>query len=161
MIKLFDTYGVLTVDGTEFLFDIEDLSIIKSRHWYKDKDGYLASCYTYNRRRCFVMFHRLVMKAERGQTVDHINRNRADNRKKNLRCCSKFENNLNRGLKSTNKSGYIGVHFDNKRNKWIANITYNKKRIFIGRYKTKQEAVKARIQKELELFKEFSPQSGG
>lgn len=40
-------------------------------------------------------------------------------------------------------------------------ITYNKKRIFIGRYKTKQEAVKARIQKELELFKEFSPQSGG
>lgn len=91
MIKLFDTYGVLTVDGTEFLFDIEDLSIIKSRHWYKDKDGYLASCYTYNRCRCFVMFHRLVMKAERGQTVDHINRNHADNRKKNLRCCSKFE----------------------------------------------------------------------
>lgn len=32
MIKLFNTYGVLTVDGTEFLFDIEDFSIIKSRH---------------------------------------------------------------------------------------------------------------------------------
>lgn len=158
MVKLFDTYGILYLNNTEFLFDIEDLPIINSRSWYVDKDGYLASSYIYAGRRCFTMFHRLVMNARQGQVVDHINRNRADNRKENLRCCTRFENNLNRGKRSTNKSGVIGVHYDKKRNKWIANITYNKKRIFIGRYKTKQEAVKARIQKELELFKEFSPQ---
>lgn len=63
------------------------------------------------------------MNAQPGQTVDHINRNRADNRKYNLRCCSRFENNLNRGRRSTNKSGTIGVHYDSKRNKWVANIT--------------------------------------
>ena len=160
-VKLLDEYGVLNINGTEFLFDIEDLTIINSRNWYVDKDGYLASSYIYAGRRCFAMFHRIVMNAKPGQTVDHINRNRNDNRKSNLRCCSHFENNLNRGLRSTNKSGVIGVYYDNKRNKWIANITYNKKRIFIGRFKTKQEAVKARIQKEVELFKEFSPQTSG
>lgn len=158
MVKLFDTYGVLYINNSEFLFDIEDLPLINSRSWYVDKDGYLASSYIYAGRRCFTMFHRLVMKACQGQVVDHINRNRADNRKGNLRCCTRFENNLNRGRRSTNKSGVIGVHYDKKRHKWIANITYNKRRIFIGRYSSKDEAIKARLAKEAELFKDFAPQ---
>lgn len=158
MVKLFDTYGVLTIDNVDFFFDIEDLHIINSRKWYVDKDGYLASSYIYNGRRCFAMFHRLIMNAKSGQVVDHINRNRADNRKNNLRCCSRAENNLNRGLKSTNKSGTIGVYYDEKRNKWIANITYNKRRIFLGRFTTKDAAIAARLLKESELFKEFAPQ---
>lgn len=158
MIKLFDDYGILYMCDSEFMFDIEDLPIIQSRNWYKDKDGYLASSYIYKGRRRFVMFHRIVMNAKPGQTVDHINRNRADNRKYNLRCCSRFENNLNRGRRSTNKSGTIGVHYDSKRNKWVANITYNKRRIFIGRFSTKESAIKTRLQKEEELFKDFAPQ---
>ena len=147
MVKLFDTYGILYLNNTEFLFDIEDLPIVNSRNWYVDKDGYLASSYIYAGRICFTTFHRLVMNARQGQVVDHINRNRADNLKYNLRCCSRFENNLNRGRRSTNKSGTIGVHYDSKRNKWVANITYNKRRIFIGRFSTKESAIKARLQK--------------
>lgn len=46
-IKLFDNYGILTVNHTEFLFDKEDLSVIQSRHWYADKDGYLVHSYFY------------------------------------------------------------------------------------------------------------------
>ena len=42
MIKLFDDYGILYMCDSEFMFDIEDLPIIHSRNWYKDKDGYLA-----------------------------------------------------------------------------------------------------------------------
>ena len=158
-VKLLDECGVLNINGTEFLFDIEDFSVINSRNWYVDKDGYLASSYIYNGRRCFAMFHRIIMNAQKGQVVDHINRNRADNRKVNLRCCSKFENNLNRGRRSTNTSGVIGVHYDRKRDKWIANITYDKRRIFIGRFISKDEAVKARLRKESELFKSFAPQA--
>lgn len=160
-VKLLDEYGVLNINGTEFLFDIEDFPVINSRNWYVDKDGYLASSYIYNGRRCFAMFHRIIMNAQKGQVVDHINRNRADNRKVNLRCCSKFKNNLNRGRRSTNTSGVIGVHYDSKRDKWIANITYGKRRIFIGRFISKDEAVKARLHKEAELFKSFAPQANG
>lgn len=92
------------------------------------------------------------------QYVDHKNRNRYDNRKSNLRCCTYAENNRNRGLCATNKSGVIGVHFDKKRNKWTASITLNGKKIFIGRFENKEAAIQARLQKEHELFGEFAPQ---
>lgn len=160
-IKLFETYGVLRIGETDFLFDIENLKIIYQHDsWYCDKDGYLVSSYFYNGVRRFVRFHRLVMHAKPGQVVDHINKNKADNRKNNLRCCERFENDRNRGLYSSNTSGVSGVCFDKQRKKWIASITYNHKRINLGRYEIKEEAVRARLTKEIELYKEFSPQRG-
>ena len=90
--------------------------------------------------------------------VDHINRNRADNRKQNLRCCKYAENDRNRGIYSSNKSGVAGVYYDKQRRKWVANISYNQKRVFLGRFESKEDAVAARLAKEKELFKEYSPQ---
>ena len=98
------------------------------------------------------------MNAQEDEIVDHINHKRADNRKRNLRVCKRAENDRNRGLYATNTSGISGVHFDKKRNKWIANITYNRRRIFIGRFSHKEEAIRARLLKEAELFKDFAPQ---
>lgn len=157
-IRLFPTYGVLQIKATEFFFDIEDLQLIESRSWYKDKDGYLVSCYYFDGRRRFTRFHRIVMNAKPGQIVDHINKNRADNRKSNLRCCKRSENDRNRSTYSNNTSGITGVYFDKKRSKWVASISYDKKRITIGRFVLKEDAVRARLEKESELFKEFAPQ---
>ena len=98
------------------------------------------------------------MQAKPGQFVDHINKNRADNRKHNLRCCRRAENDRNRGTYSTNTSGVTGVYFDKRRNKWVASISFDKKRTFIGRFATKEDAIQARLEKEAELFKEFAPQ---
>lgn len=108
--------------------------------------------------RRFVRFHRLVINAPPDKTVDHKNLNRADNRKKNLRVCERAENDRNRGVYATNTSGITGVHYDRKRAKWVASITYNSKRVFIGRYEYKEDAIMARLTKEVELFKEFAPQ---
>lgn len=157
-IKILIDYGILYLDNVEFYFDIEDLPLIQSRNWYKDKDGYLVSCYYYAGQRRFVRFHRIVMNAKEDEVVDHINHNRTDNRKRNLRVCKRAENDRNRGLYATNTSGISGVHFDKKRNKWIASITYNRRRIFIGRFLHKEEAIRARLLKEAELFKDFAPQ---
>ena len=160
-IELHDTYGVLRIKTSEFLFDLEDLPLIKGRDsWYCDKDGYLVSSYFYNGIRRFVRFHRLVMHAKPGQCVDHINKNKADNRKKNLRCCERSENDRNRSLYSCNTSGVAGVYFDKERKKWVASITYNHKKVYLGRYAVKEEAILARLTKEVELYKEFSPQRG-
>ena len=134
-IELLDTHGVLQLGPFPFLFDIEDLPIIKSHIWYRDKDGYLVSCYYYNSQQ-----------------------NRADNRKQNLRCCNRSENMRNRGLCSSNTSGVTGVFFDKERQKWVASITYNHKRMLLGRFASKEDAVSARLTKEAELFKEFAPQ---
>lgn len=154
-IELLETYGVFHTRKVDFLFDLEDLPLIQGRDsWYCDKDGYLVSSYYYNGIRRFVRFHRIVMHAQPQQFVDHINHNRADNRKKNLRICEWCENNRNRGVYSTNKSGTAGVYFDKERCKWAASISYNGKRVFIGRYSSKEDAVSARLAKESELFKE-------
>lgn len=157
-IRLFDNYGIIFVNDTPFYFDSEDLSVVQSRSWYKDKDGYLVHSYFYCDQRRFVRFHRLVIKAPPDKTVDHKNLNRADNRKKNLRVCERAENDRNRGVYATNTSGITGVHYDCKRAKWVASITYNSKRVFIGRYEYKEDAIMARLTKEVELFKEFAPQ---
>lgn len=157
-IKMFGSYGVFYLGQTEFLFDTEDLPVIRGQQWYQDKDGYLASSYLFDGRRCFNMFHRVVMHAKPGQSVDHINKDKTDNRKQNLRFCVRSENNMNRTLFSNNTSGVTGVYYDKKRRKWVANIVCNHKRIFIGRFDEKEEAVIARLQKEMELFKEFAPQ---
>lgn len=138
---------------------MEDLPLIKGRDsWYRDKDGYLVSSYYFNGIRRFVRFHRIVMHAQPKQCVDHINKNKADNRKQNLRICERSENDRNRSLYVTNTSGVAGVYFDKKRKKWVASITYNRKKVYIGRFAEKEEAILARLQKEIELYKEFSPQ---
>ena len=64
----------------------------------------------------------------------------------------------NRGLCSSNTSGVTGVFFDRERQKWVASITYNHKRMLLGRFASKEDAVLARLTKEAELFKEFAPQ---
>jgi len=157
-IELFDNYGIIYVQNTPFYFDLDDLDIVESRVWYKDKDGYLTHNYFYAGKLCFARFHRIVINAKPNEFVDHINKNRADNRKSNLRTCKRSENMRNRGLLSTNKSGITGVHYDKQRNKWTASITYNCKKLFIGRFELKEDAIRARLFKEIELFKDFAPQ---
>ena len=158
MVELFDTYGVLHIGLSSFLFDLDDLPIIEIRSWYVDKDGYLKSSYYYLGVMRIIRFNRIVAHPKPGQRVDHKNRNRADNRKQNLRCCSFSENNRNRGLYSTNTSGVTGVVFDKKRKQWMATIMHDHKRIFIGRFPNKSDAIKARLEAEIHLFGEFAPQ---
>lgn len=96
-----------------------------------------------------VLFHRVLMGAEAGQEVDHINRNTLDNRLSNLRIVTKAQNLLNKGLRSDNTSGYRGVSMNKQLGKWEAYInvidpfTSKSKRKFLGYYKTPEEAAAA------------------
>ena len=82
--------------------------------------------------------------------VDHLNRNTIDNRKCNLKVCTRFENQQNL---SSCRSGHTGVYFKNRSRKWVANISKDKKRYYIGEYKTKEEAINARKEYEQKLYK--------
>lgn len=158
MVELFDSFGIFRIDGTIFYFDLEDLPLIENRKWYIDEDGYLTSSYYYAGQLRIVRFHRIVVHAQPGQWVDHKDRNRANNCKSNLRCCSCSENNRNRGRYSTNTSGVTGVTFDKNRGRWVATIMLNHKRIFIGRFQNIEDAISARLNAEARLFGEFAPQ---
>ena len=150
--------GKIYVNGKQFLFDTEDLQLLKDKYWYEDDYGYLTHCFVNNKKNNYIKFHRLVCKAKKGEFVDHINKNKNDNRKCNLRICLHKENDRNSSLRCTNKSGVTGVYFDKSRNKWCARITYDFKSIFLGRFEDKKDAIKARLIGEKKFFKNFAPQ---
>ena len=76
--------------------------------------------------------------------LDHINRNRTDNRICNLREVSHKQNNQNRSKPSNNTSGHPGVVWHKRISKWVAQITHNYKDIHLGRFNTIEEAIAAR-----------------
>jgi hypothetical protein len=96
--------------------------------------------------------HRCIIGAKKGEFVDHINRNKLDNRKSNLRIVTRKQNNQNLSLSKRNTSGTRGVCFVKKANKWRSKISINGKETHIGLYSTYEEAVDARKNAELEYY---------
>jgi len=76
-------------------------------------------------------------------SIDHINCNKTDNRILNLRHATNAENIRNQGLRSTNKSGFIGVSFSKHAKKWQAQIKVNNKNRKLGYFSTPEEASEA------------------
>lgn len=84
-----------------------------------------------------IYLHRYIMKPRKGYQVDHINGNRLDNRKENLRICVNGSNSRNKGQFS---GAYKGVHFASKQNKWVAQITKNYKMHHLGTFVSPEDA---------------------
>lgn len=90
--------------------------------------------------------HRELLMAPDGFTVDHINRNKLDNRMSNLRVVTVKENVENRGLQSNNTSGYPGVRRNpSLTNPWQARVKYFGKEMAVGVFKTAEEAYSAKL----------------
>jgi hypothetical protein len=87
--------------------------------------------------------------------VDHINRDRYDNRFENLREASRSENLQNARRRDNNTSGYTGVSWSKSKKRWRAEIMVDGKRMYLGRFKTKEEAATAR-QKATVQFHPFA-----
>lgn len=92
---------------------------------------------------------------------DHINHNRMDNRKINLRPVTSHQNAMNMGKKCTNTSGVTGVQAQKElgilTGRWTAIVTYKYKAIWLGSYATFDEAVIARLRGEAKYFQEYAP----
>lgn len=87
--------------------------------------------------------------------IDHVNRDKLDNRISNLRECDYSENTINQGKRITNKSGYKGVSSDGWVG-WRADVWKNRKQYYLGRFDCKIEAAKAYDEKAIELHGEFA-----
>jgi HNH endonuclease/AP2 domain len=72
--------------------------------------------------------------------IDHVNRNRQDDRWENLRHVTALENNQNTHKKSTNKSGYKGVSLHKTTKKWIAQICFKGKSRNLGYFESPEAA---------------------
>jgi hypothetical protein len=85
--------------------------------------------------------------------IDHINGQQADNRISNLRVATNSENQQNAGVKRNNKSGIVGVHWNNTRQRWVAVIKVNGQLKHLGVFPEKSDAIAARLEAE----KHFHP----
>ena len=143
-------------NGTTFLIDDEDYEIVSKRTWYLSPDGYVKRCELVEGKKKTVSVHRLVMNAPAGMQVDHINRNPLDNRKENLRICTASQNACNRPKLRTNKSGYKGVAWDYKSNKWRVQIDFEGNKTNVGCFTDPREAHRAYCEKAKELQGEYA-----
>jgi hypothetical protein len=75
--------------------------------------------------------------------IDHINRERSDDRISNLRLATSGQNKANNGMYRNNTSGFKGVYFDKERGHWRAKTKVNGKRMWLGRFATREEAYAA------------------
>lgn len=106
-----------------------------------------------------VYLHKLITHTGGETEIDHINRNRLDNRRENLRPCSRSLNLLNKNPPSSNTSGHAGVTYNKADKAWTARISYQRKKIHLGNHKTKEEAIATRQRAETLLLAAIADQS--
>lgn len=148
---------IYTKKGEEILVDDCDFEELNRFRWSLDKDGYAIRDIKLERGKYKrTTMHRFIMNTPTGHDTDHINHNRIDNRKENLRVCTRSENLQNMSIKKSNTSGTTGVYWDIKNNKWRAQIQLLGKLKTFGRYKNLDDAIKARKDAEEKYFGEFA-----
>lgn len=145
---------IYTFKNESFIIDLEDFDKIKDYCWCMSK-GYPAST-DKNSGKLIYVYNIIMDCYDKSFVVDHIDGNPCNNRKSNLRICTQNNNAKNKRLLDSNKSGVTGVIWYDKRNKWMSYITVNRKRIHLGYFINKEDAIKAREKAELKYFGEFS-----
>ena len=162
------------------IVDDEDYEKVMERKWYAWESG-SGKYYAMGGSRD-TSVHRLVMHDPKGFDIDHINGDPLDNRKENLRVCTRAQNAQNRPLRKDSASGYKGVYEVKKptRRKYIkktGEVTYHesmpKKRFYayignpeattktprsikLGYFHTAEEAAECYDRKAIEMYGEFA-----
>jgi hypothetical protein len=141
-------------DGKEkarALISLDDVAKIKRYKWsYNAVTGMVTAC------QGRLYLSRYIMDCPAGLTVDHINGDRLDNRRGNLRVCTQGQNNCNRLERRDNTSGFRGVS-QRKDGRYQAYIYINGRKIHLGLFEKLTEAINARVCAEIKYYKEFSP----
>lgn len=103
-----------------------------------------------------IYIHRLIMGTPNGYVTDHINGNKLDNQRDNLRIGTQSQNMMNRGKQKNNTSGYKGVHWNKQHQKWQAVVKFDGKQKHLGYFDNAFLASLAYIKGAKELYGEFS-----
>ena len=143
------------------IVDEEDYEWLNQYKWCIGK-GSGNKCYAVRRNKNLkpnkVRMHREIMNLQHANNleVDHINGDTLDNRKSNLRICTHKDNTRNKKIQSNNTSGFNGVSFTGRENKWRSYIVIDQKQKSLGYFNSKEEAAKAYNEAAKKYFGEFA-----
>lgn len=125
--------------GKVALVDDEDYDYLMQWKWKINNDGYAVA---YTRDHLFPghsrpikiasLMHREIFKHPLNLIVDHIDGDRLNNTRVNLRICTQSENSKNRCVPKNNKSGFKGVCWSKRSGKWVAQLTANGRVMHLG-----------------------------
>jgi hypothetical protein len=139
---------------TEAIISASDYERVAKWKWsLSRKNGYACRNHWDGKKYKKMYMHRYLMDTPDGMDTDHINRNKLDNRRCNLRVVDRSANNFNTPPPKNNTSGHKGVSFFKPAKLWRAYIRHQSepRRIELGYFKTKEEAIAARIAAEERL----------
>ena len=141
-----DILSITTKSGSVITADAEDYERISKHSWCIDAKGYPVA----NVDGRVTTLHRFIVNPPENMVVDHMNGNKLDNRKSNLRICTPRQNALNqRGNKGRELP--VGIR-KTKAGNYVARISFDRKEIHIGTFHSVEEAVTAREKAETEYF---------
>lgn len=153
--------------GGRAIVDDEDFERINHLKWYLSDRGYAlhkTRTIYYKPRKSgeiiparkgkITRMHRFILNTPEGMVTDHINGDKLDNRKENLRYCTQGQN-LRNQRRTRSKSVYKGVK-ETLQGSFQARIQINKKQIYLGNFKTPIEAARAYNDAAIEHHGEFA-----
>ena len=108
--------------------------------WSRTYEGYAKRV---GEEKLIYMHWDVIGKPPKGMCVDHINNNKLDNRRENLRFVTPSQNNWNKNKLKNNKSGFIGVSWHKSSKKWQAQIRANRRHFYLGTFENPEDASKA------------------
>lgn len=139
--------NILLTQSKSSFIDNDDYELLNSYKW--SFNG-LYAVRKFNGKTWYMHWD-VIGKPQKGFEVDHINGNKLDNRRSNLRICRRNENSRNKTKQKNNTSGYKGVSWNRRDKKWVAYISINGKHIFLGSFNLAVDACNAyeKVAKEL------------
>ncbi|WP_435007950.1 HNH endonuclease [Tundrisphaera lichenicola] len=135
--------------------DDGDWLLVAPYRCYAKLDRSTGRYYAYNKNHRLIM-HRVIMEAETGQIIDHIDRDGLNNRRQNLRFSDKYRNQMNRGKKKSSVSKYKGVWWNTRKQRWIVRFNWLGKDHYVGAFKDERIAAQAYNEAILPLAGEHS-----
>lgn len=149
-------------NGNQALVDTEDYDLISLYTW-QNLDGYAAcrwkcgvvggitwSDWPSSNKKKFIKMERLILGGT--DIIDHINKNRSDNRRKNLRFVTKKQNNQNVSVRKASRTGYKGVTLNKRRQLFMVSVAGK----FYGYFKCPTKAAKEYNKIALQVFGQYA-----
>lgn len=135
--------GILFVsDGSATLVDASDLTILSGINWHRSWDGYVFGSFFIDGKQTSKGLGAFILNTAKGVQCDHINGDKNDNRRSNLRAVTLKQNQQNQGkrLPSVATSKFKGVYWCKGHNAWRSQIRVDGKKIHLGTSRSQEDA---------------------